>query len=120
MLIISGNEISRFHLPNNVSISDAMLHIESNSRRGILVTSESNRVLGTLTDGDIRKSLIRGVQIQSSISDIVNLNFKFLAYDPSDSLNKRIMSFLDSYQEIEIVPLLDQQMCLKAIAIRRD
>ena len=120
MLIISGKEISKFYLPNNVSISDAMLHIERNSRRGILVTSDSQKVLGTLTDGDIRKSLIRGVQIESSINDIVNFDFKYLKYDPEETLNQRIMVFLDKYQEIEIVPLLDKNLSLKAIVLRRD
>ncbi len=120
MLIISGNEISKFFLPNNVSISDAMLHIDRNSRRGVVVIKDSDLVLGTLTDGDIRKSLIRGVQIESSINDIVNLDFKYLEYDPQETLNQRIMMFLDKYQEIEILPLLDENFSLKAIVLRRD
>ncbi len=120
MLILSKNQISNFYLPNSVSISDAMIQIDTNSRRGIIITSDSNKVLGTLTDGDIRKSLMRGVKIDSSVSDIVNLAFRYVEFDPENSLTERLVIFLDKYQEIEIVPLVDKEMYLKGIAIRRD
>ena len=120
MLILSKEKIADFCLPNTVSISDAMIQIDRNARRGIIIISDSNKVLGIVTDGDIRRSLMRGVRIESSVGDIINMNFRSVIYQPENSLSERIKTCLAKYPEIEILPVVDSKMNLKGIEIRRN
>ncbi|MBI96855.1 hypothetical protein CL656_06905 [bacterium] len=120
MLIVKGDKLKDFIILSSVSIADALMQIEINSRRGVVVISDSNKVLGFLTDGDIRKSLIRGIQINSSVIDIINHNFKSIQYEPFDSLSERLLKIFKDFPEIEIIPLIDKQMNLIALGVRRD
>ena len=120
MLIIKGDKLNDFIILSSVSVADALMQIDINSRRGVVVISDTNKVLGFLTDGDIRKSLIRGIQINSSVIDIINHNFKSIQYEPIDSLTERLITIFNSFPEIEIIPLIDSEMNLIALGIRRD
>ena len=53
MLVISGISIS-----SGVSALDVMRFISSGSAQFALVVDEYHRLLGTLTDGDIRRGLL--------------------------------------------------------------
>ncbi len=43
-----------------------------------LFVLEDNKLIGTLTDGDIRRGLLRGLEISASVLDFMNKNFKSL------------------------------------------
>ena len=59
----------------NKTIKDALIKINKNAM-GTLFVTQNNRVTGVLTDGDIRRSLIKNIQINTSISKIMNRRFK--------------------------------------------
>ena len=96
-----------------------MLIIEKNCRRGVVVVSDSNKVLGVLTDGDIRKALIRGRIMNSYIRDFINLSFKSIEYKDDEYIYKKANEIFDKHKEIEIIPILTRNLQLKSIAIRR-
>ena len=58
----------------NKTIKDALIKINKNAM-GTLFVTQNNRVTGVLTDGDIRRSLIKNIQINTSISKIMNRRF---------------------------------------------
>ena len=59
----------------NHSIKNAMKKIDLNGHRAILVVGKNNKLLGTLTDGDIRKYLINNNNIKNSIKNIYQKEF---------------------------------------------
>ena len=78
MLIKKGIELNDFFIVSDASITDAMLKIEKNGNRGTLVINNNNQVIGIATDGDIRRSLIRGVLPNTLLKDILNTSKNFL------------------------------------------
>jgi dTDP-glucose pyrophosphorylase len=54
------------------SIKDVIATIERSSAKVALVIDESQRLLGTVTDGDVRRGLLRGVQMSDVASAIMN------------------------------------------------
>ena len=58
----------------NNNIIDAINAIESTSKRLAVVISSKNILLGTITDGDIRRHLIRGNSFNSSVANVMNSN----------------------------------------------
>ena len=74
------------------------------SRLILFVENDNKAVIGSLTDGDIRRSLAKNADLQITLSDICNKNFSF---------EYETMAFLDlkNYrkQNIKILPILDSE-----------
>ena len=43
----------------------------------LFVVDENNAMCGTLTDGDVRRALIKGVTLNAPIADAMHRNFNF-------------------------------------------
>ena len=54
-----------------VSIKEALLVIDAGARRIALVVDENEKLIGTLTDGDIRRGLLNNLSLSDSIEDII-------------------------------------------------
>jgi len=75
------NKFASFTLFLSASLADAALCIKTNHSRCSLVLSEE-RVIGTLSEGDLLRAFLHGSTPSSSISDWVNLEFFWLkSYD---------------------------------------
>ena len=59
-------------LNHDVSIFDALKNLEKSGFQIVLVVDKKNKFLGTLTDGDIRNGIIKGVNLNSKIVSLVN------------------------------------------------
>lgn len=57
-----------------VSILDALKIIDSGSLRIALVVDEGGRLLGTVTDGDIRRALLKEAPLSAPVTSVMNRN----------------------------------------------
>ena len=53
-------------------IKDALNLIDKNKKRFLLVVNKKEILLGTLTDGDIRRAFLNGFSLKDNISNILN------------------------------------------------
>jgi perosamine synthetase len=67
------------------SLKEALTRINKNAQGLLFVLNERGRLCGTLTDGDIRRALIDGVEISVSVSEAMRSDFHFLSVDARDS-----------------------------------
>ena len=63
-------DIQNIKLSKNASIEEALKVIGDGAMQIALVVDKSDRLIGTLTDGDIRRGLLRGLDLKSSIESI--------------------------------------------------
>ena len=63
--------IENIKLKNNSTIKEALEIIDKGSMQIALVVDENDMLLGTLTDGDIRRGLLKGFDLTSAIEQIV-------------------------------------------------
>ena len=68
----------KYTINENLSILDAMQLIEENEHRSLIVLNDEDTVVGTLSDGDIRKLIINRRLLSTKIKDVINLNFIFM------------------------------------------
>ena len=89
----------------NKTIKDALIKINKNAM-GTLFVTQNNRVTGVLTDGDIRRSLIKNVQINTSISKIMNR--RFIKINQNED-KKKVLEKLEKYnQKIKVFPVINK------------
>ncbi len=66
--------IEKLKLNIDSTIKEALEIIDKAAMQIALVVDENNKLLGTLTDGDIRRGLLKGLDLNSSIESIVYKN----------------------------------------------
>ena len=92
--------LKNFLISKDASIKDALKAIEKNAHGVIFTVDKSDSVLGIATDGDIRRKLLDGINLESSISLCVNVDFYWAEMSCLESLIKK----LD--EKLKIIPIL--------------
>jgi len=67
-------KFSNFIVSKGATIKDAMASMNDNKKGTVIVVDDKFRVLGTVSDGDIRRSVVKGRDILSCVDEIMNLN----------------------------------------------
>ena len=70
----------------------------------LFVVDEENRMVGSLTDGDIRRALISGASLNGRISLVMHKNFRYIAKNDID--NVLLIKELKA-KKITLIPVLD-------------
>lgn len=99
-------DFQRYILPDTATIKDALIALNNLSAdiQTLFVVNNSYRMIGSLTDGDIRRGLIRGLQVTDNIKEIIQHEFKFIfEYDKDVSAVKKIRE-----SDIELLPCLNE------------
>jgi dTDP-glucose pyrophosphorylase len=79
--------------------------IDKNAVQIALVVDKNTHLLGTVTDGDIRRGILKGIALDSPVEKIMNSSPTTLSRDqPSDA-----MLALMRQKHLRQIPLLDQQ-----------
>lgn len=66
---------NRFVVPDSATISGALVAIEAASTGAVLIADPAGRVLGIVTDGDIRRAMISGLSIDDAVTAVANTDF---------------------------------------------
>ena len=69
----------------------------------IFVVNANNKLIGSLTDGDLRRGLLKGILIDSTVDEIIQPNPKFIRKGDRD-INKIIKYRNENYK---VIPVLD-------------
>jgi dTDP-glucose pyrophosphorylase len=59
-------------VPHSASVREALETITKNSRQAVMVVDGDGRLVGIVTDGDIRRGLLRGVAVDGRVADLMN------------------------------------------------
>ena len=81
-----------------------------------LVVDKNQKLLGTITDGDIRRGLLKGYTTQSNIKKFMNIHFKAINEEQINEIN--IKDFFD--EDIKYIPLMDKFGHVKDILKREE
>lgn len=99
---------TRHIIHQNKTLLEALSHINSlrNVPLVLFVVDDNNKMVGTLTDGDSRRALIAGAQIEDKISTVIERNFNYLIkginYDVKHLRQQKAM-------KMKLIPILDDQ-----------
>ena len=73
-----SERLRAFVIEQNSSIIEALQKIDHNKKGFLIVTDSNGAVLGTLTDGDIRRAFIKGASVEDSIASVYTRTCKYL------------------------------------------
>lgn len=103
----------KYTLSEKASIKDALVALDRNSGDilTLLIIDQEGRMLGTLTDGDVRRGLILGKELTDSVRVIMQSSFKYLTDDKKDVL------LIKEYKKrgIKLLPYLNNEGIIKKV-----
>lgn len=99
------NIVEEHLTPKNATLMQVMKKIDQSELQFVLVVNDDFRVVGTLTDGDIRRAIINGASIESPAENFMNKNFIFMMEGESVEIAKKLME----KEAISHVPILNQE-----------
>ena len=76
-----------------------------------LVVDEKGRLLGTVTDGDVRRGILRGLDLDSAVAKVMNKDFSSCYVEDTRDKALAIMSNKSLHQ----LPVIDHNGCLVGI-----
>lgn len=96
-------------------IKQALKVIEKNHSGIVFIEDNNKKIIGVLTDGDIRRLILDGISILSKIKNHCNKNFTYV-YE--DTPREQLLKIFDS--SLRLVPVLNKKMNLVEIFSSKD
>lgn len=99
--------MNKYTISEKASVKDALIAINEITHDGesLLVVNADSQMVGSLTDGDIRRGLISGAQLTDEVSTIMHRDFKYIKQSEFDVAH--LKSFRD--RRILFIPILDEE-----------
>jgi len=86
-----------------VSLQDAIGVLDRGGRQIAVVVDAEQRILGTLTDGDVRRALLRQLPLSTPVAEVMARHPRTA---PADSSKQQILQMMERHQVLQI-PLID-------------
>ncbi len=103
----------KYLLNENSTILEALNQIELNHNGFVLINDNYKKIIAVVTDGDIRRALVKGEKVENLITNCLNKEFiKATKNTPREILLKQ----LDN--KIKFIPILDENGKLVSIVTR--
>ena len=97
--------MNRYIISESVTIKESLIVLNqvTSENQSLLVVDKEQKLIGTLTDGDIRRGLIAGAELTDEVSAIMHKDFKYILKSEFDVA--LIRKFRD--KRILFIPVLD-------------
>ena len=92
-------------LPSNATIGQAINNLNETSFRIVLVATEVGVIEGTLSDGDIRRGILKGLDLNSPITTIIRRK----ALVVPQEMKRELVIQLMLANKIQQIPIVDDQ-----------
>lgn len=104
-------ELEKMICHENASIREVMMCIDNNARGTAFIVDDENKLIGVITDGDIRRLLIEGYGINDFIKTHIQDNFVYALE------NENMQDIAEKFNyRIRIIPIVNEKMQLKDYA----
>lgn len=101
------NDFQKYIISDSATIKDALIALNNISSEALtlFVINSDNKMVGTLTDGDIRRKLINDCRLDDLVSEAMNTNFHCLKEKEIDILTIKELK----QRGINLLPLLNEK-----------
>lgn len=104
-------EIADVVVRTGESMRDAIARIDVTGQQFAIVLDPDDRLRGIVTDGDIRRALLRGVSLEAPVTEVMNEAPKTAHIDEPDSA---ALALMQQYS-LQVVPVVDSESRVVAL-----
>lgn len=100
---MSKNQIT---VEKNISFFEALSFISKSGSKTLIILNKNKTIYGLITEGTIRKQILKNINLNTSINEFINKKF-FFVYENNFDQGK--MSSLFSEKKYELIPIVDSK-----------
>lgn len=100
-----NENLLRFSASPDISVRNALKRIDENKKEFLIVVDDCGAVLGTLTDGDVRRAFLKDASVDDGIDGLYTRNSKCLRL--TDGIPKATEMFKS--ESIKFLPIVDDE-----------
>ena len=100
----------------NATLEQAIETLDKAALRVALIVDAAGTLLGTLTDGDVRRALLRHLALDTPVQEVMNTNPKIAREGWTES---RILALMDEHQVLQL-PIIDSDQKVVGLANLHD
>ena len=100
----------------NSKIKDVVRSLSRSSLQICLVVSANKTLIGTITDGDIRRALLRGLTLKSSINTLIKKN----PFVVTSQMDRKTIKYLMESKSLLQAPQVDEKFKVVGFHLWRD
>ncbi|MCX5695197.1 MAG: sugar phosphate nucleotidyltransferase [Candidatus Omnitrophica bacterium] len=104
---LNVEEIKKFTVSAEISLKNVMKFLSDAKSRVVFVVDESGKLTGSITDGDVRRAILKGVDFKQPISEIMFKAPRFVKRSDR-KLEEKVKNYLVE-EKLYAIPLLDEQ-----------
>ena len=97
-------QLEDLFITEDISVITSMRILDQTSRK-ILFLVEKNRLLASLTDGDVRRWILKGGSLDASVKEAANYSPIYL----KECLQYKALQYIEEY-EVEAIPIVNETM----------
>src|SRR5690554_5864330 len=90
---------------SDVTLEQAIQVLDKAALRIALIVGEDDKLLGTLTDGDVRRALLKHLPLHTPVTEVMNTQPKTAEQAWTES---RVLAMLEQYELLQL-PLVDSE-----------
>ncbi len=106
-MIVNSSEVTwrKAMLPSNAIIQQAIKNLDEVAIKIVLVVNEAGNLEGTISDGDIRRGLLKGLDIHSPIKSVIQRNPLVVTPELGLEMVKQLMVA----NRVQQIPVVDER-----------
>src|SRR3989344_7610856 len=98
---------SSYVVMEDASLERAMEAITLNQRGAVAVVNNKGMLMGILSDGDIRRTLLRGATLIAPVSKLINLNV--ISLSGKDDIKRLSEEIFGTNTAVNLIPVVDSK-----------
>tara|TARA_B110000305_G_C19244327_1_gene541529 strand:- start:354 stop:701 length:348 start_codon:yes stop_codon:yes gene_type:complete len=100
----------------NATLEEVIKIILTNSKRTVMVISKNKKIIGTISEGDVLRSILKKKNLSAPASRIMNKSFKYLI----DKRNTKKAKIIFIKHNVSILPILNKNFKLLSVITLND
>ena len=115
IIYVDNSSLKRYISLSELSIREAMKKLNNTIELFQIIVDENNYFLGTLTDGDIRRGLLNGYNLDENVSKCMNVS---PILGKIEEQKNNLIKLKEVDRDPLFLPIVDKKLLLKGILIR--
>jgi CBS domain-containing protein len=108
------SDLEQYIISSNATLLEAIDHIQRNKSRCVFAIRDG-KMVGVISEGDVMRYLLTGIDVHTIISEIMKPAFVFLSKYDLDKASVLIHKHL-----FTLIPIIDEEFHLQSVITLRD
>lgn len=98
----------------NISLKESLILLNDFDEKCLIITHKNKKLIGTLTEGDVLRSIVSGAKFHDRIKNFINTNCFYLTEDKIKE--HKLLNDLNIPNDISLIPVLnDKKRIIKVL-----